>query len=82
MHKRDIVVAMLAPRAREAVTWKLANEPRAVRRLAKKLDRETAGGVRCAYEAGPCGYVVLHPRPMSRLGSGRSISEPPPTRRH
>lgn len=58
VHKKDIVVAMLAPGAREAVTWKLVNEPRAVRRLAKKLDRQAAGEVRCAYEAGPCGYVV------------------------
>ncbi len=55
VHKKDIVVAMLAPGGKEAVTWKLANEPRAVRRLAKKLGREAQGEVRSAYEAGPCG---------------------------
>ncbi|MGH9379150.1 MAG: hypothetical protein ACRD2Z_00845, partial [Thermoanaerobaculia bacterium] len=51
VHKKDIVVAMLAPGVQAAATWKLANEPRAVRRLARKLKRETAGEVRSAYEA-------------------------------
>lgn len=60
VHKKDVVVAMLRPgmRTQEAVIWKVANEPRAVRRLAKKLLRESEGAVRCAYEAGPCGYVL------------------------
>lgn len=57
-HKKDIVVAMLLPGATEAETWTLANEPRAVRRLAKKLKREAPGAIRSAYEAGPCGYVL------------------------
>lgn len=58
VHKKDIVVAMLAPGAVEAVTWTVANEPRAVRRLAKKLKRQAPGAIRSAYEAGPCGYVL------------------------
>lgn len=60
VHKKDVVVAMLRPgmQAKEAVTWKVANEPRAVRRLAKKLLREGEGAVRSAYEAGPCGYAL------------------------
>lgn len=58
VHKKDIVVAMLLPDAGEAVTWTVANEPRAVRRLAKKLKRQARGGIRSAYEAGPCGYVL------------------------
>jgi len=44
---------------REFVEWTVANEPRAVRRLARKLVREAKGGeVRCCYEAGPCGYAL------------------------
>lgn len=36
----------------------MANEPAAVRRLAKKLQREAPGEVRCCYEAGPCVYAL------------------------
>jgi len=58
VHKKDIVVAMLLPAAREVETWAVANEPRAVRRLARKLKREAPGIIRSVYEAGPCGYVL------------------------
>jgi transposase len=57
-HKKAINVAMLLPGQREPVEWQVANEPAAVRRLARKLEREAPGEVRCCYEAGPCGYVL------------------------
>ena len=57
-HKKAINVAMLLPGARQPVEWQVANEPGAIRRLAKKLGREAAGEVRCCYEAGPCGYAL------------------------
>lgn len=57
-HKKAINVAMLLPGQSEPVEWQLANEPAAIRRLAKKLQREAPGEVRCCYEAGPCGYVL------------------------
>lgn len=57
-HKQAINVAMLLPGQNQPVEWKLANEPAAIRRLAKKLQREAPGEVRCCYEAGPCGYVL------------------------
>jgi len=57
-HKKAINVAMLLPGQNEPVEWQLANEPAAIRRLAKKLQREAPGEVRCCYEAGPCGYVL------------------------
>jgi transposase len=40
------------------VTWQLANEPAAVRRLVRKLEREATGPVHVFYEAGPCGYAL------------------------
>src|SRR5437773_10557308 len=40
------------------VTWTVPNEPNAVRRLVRKLEREAPGAVRCCYEAGPCGYAL------------------------
>ena len=57
-HKKAINVAMLLPGARQPVEWQVANEPAAIRRLAKKLAREAPGEVRCCYEAGPCGYAL------------------------
>ena len=55
-HKKDIYVAMLVGHERVPVTWQLANEPNALRRLVRKLEREAP--VRCCYEAGPCGYAL------------------------
>ena len=58
VHKKDIFVALLPPGGNEPVEWKLRNEPRAVRRLARRLRREAHGELRCVYEAGPCGYAL------------------------
>ena len=57
-HKKDLFVAMLIGTEKTPVTWQLANEPRAVHRLVRKLERETAGPIRVFYEAGPCGYAL------------------------
>jgi transposase len=57
-HKKDLFVAMLIGNEKTPVTWQLANEPRAVHRLVRKLERETPGPVRVFYEAGPCGYAL------------------------
>ena len=57
-HKKDLFMAMLIGRQATAVSWKTPNEPSAVRRLLKKLEREAPGPVRVFYEAGPCGYAL------------------------
>ncbi len=57
-HKKDLFIAMLIGRERTPVTWQVANEPQAIRRLVRKLEREAPGPVRCCYEAGPCGYAL------------------------
>ena len=57
-HKRSISVAQLLPGRRQAVEWEVPNERAAVKRLARKLEREASGEVRCCYEAGPCGYTL------------------------
>jgi len=57
-HKKDLFVAMLIGNEPKPVTWQLANEPSAVRRLVRKLKREARGPVRVFYEAGPCGYAL------------------------
>ena len=57
-HKKDLFVAMLIGNATAPVTWQLANERQAVRRLVRKLEREAPGPVHIFYEAGPCGYAL------------------------
>lgn len=58
-HKKAINVAVRLPHQREFLEWTVANEPRALRRLARRLVREAKSGeVRCCYEAGVCGYSV------------------------
>jgi transposase len=57
-HKDTIAVAMLSPEQSKPLEWTIVNEPGAVRRLARRLQREAGGEVRCCYEAGPCGYVL------------------------
>lgn len=66
VHKQDIVVAMLAGSPGGLVEWRVANEPSAVRRLAKKLQREGRVPIHCVYEAGPCGYALQ--RQLQQLG--------------
>src|SRR3954470_159228 len=57
---------MLIGDAVNPVTWQLANEPQAVRRLVRRLEREAPGPVRVFYEAGPCGYALQRQVTTSR----------------
>ena len=66
-HKKDPFVAMLSVQEKAPVTWQLANEPTAVRRLVRKLEREASGPVHVFYEAGPCGYALQRQLMTSRL---------------
>ena len=66
-HKKDLFIAMLMGTKRKPVTWQLANEPRAVRRLVRKLEREAPGPVQVFYEAGPCGYALQRQMTTSRV---------------
>jgi transposase len=66
-HKKDLFVAMLIGQEKPPVTWQLANEPHAVRRLVRKLEREAPGAVRACYEAGPCGYALQRQMTTARV---------------
>jgi transposase len=66
-HKKDLFVAMLVDDARVPVTWQVANEPQAVRRLVRKLEREAPGAVRVCYEAGPGGYALQRQLTTARV---------------
>ena len=54
-HKKNLFLAMLTGDRPTPVTWQVPNEPQAVRRLVRKLEREAPGPVRVCYEAGACG---------------------------
>src|SRR5215207_6764543 len=66
-HKKDLFIAMLIGQQNTPVTWQLANEPQAVRRLVRRLEREAPGPVSVFYEAGPCGYALQRQVMTSRV---------------
>jgi transposase len=66
-HKNDLFIAMLIGDQPTPVTWTVANEPTAVRRLVRQLEREALGPVRCCYEAGPGGYALQRQVTTSRV---------------
>src|SRR6266498_5190980 len=66
-HKKDLFIAMLIGNQTTPVTWQLANEPNAVRRLVKKLEREAPGPVQVCDEAGPCGYALQRQMTTARV---------------
>jgi len=66
VHKKDIHVALVVGADRTMVTWPVANQPDAIRRLVRKLERVAPGRIRCCYEAGPCGYAL-----QRQLSGGR-----------
>ena len=66
VHKATISVALLQPGQNTPLEWKIANEPAAVQRFIRKLEREAEGSLQCCYEAGPTGFV-LH-RQMDAAG--------------
>lgn len=74
VHKEQIAVAVLIPGREATEEWTVAHEPRAVRRLARKLQREASGAVECAYEAGACGYALQ--RQLQGEGVGCEVVAP------
>jgi transposase len=66
-HKKDLFMALLVGDQTTPVTWTTPNEPRTVRRLVNKLEREAPGAVRVFYEAGPCGYALQRQMTTARV---------------
>ncbi len=72
VHKSSIAIALLRPGQSAPLEWQVANEPGAVHRLIRKLEREDA--VQCCYEAGPTGYVLK--RLLDRAGISCQVIAP------
>jgi transposase len=66
-HKKDLFIAMLVGQQKSPVTWQLTNEPNAVRRLVRKLERNAPGPVSVFYEAGQFGYALQRQLTTSRV---------------
>jgi transposase len=66
-HKKDLFLAMLVGDQPAPVTWQMPNEPNAVGRLVRRLEREAPDGVRCCYEAGPGGYALQRQLTTARV---------------
>jgi transposase len=56
--KKKHVAAILNGDTGELRERAIINEPRTIRRFARRLVREAAGQVRVCYEAGPCGFAL------------------------
>ncbi len=66
-HKKDLFIAMLKGTEGTPLTWTVPNEPPAIRRLVRKLEREAPGPVQACYEAGPCGYALQRQLTTDRM---------------
>ena len=58
VHARTIEVSVLRGGTKDREEWRLENEERAVRALARRLRHEGGGAVVCCYEAGPTGFAL------------------------
>jgi transposase len=66
-HKKDLYIAMQGPKDRAEQRWQIANEPKAVKGLLRKLEREAPGAIHVFYEAGPCGYALQRQLTTARV---------------
>lgn len=66
-HKKELFLARLIGDERTPVTWHVPNEPQAIRRVVRTLEREAPGPVVICYEAGPCGYALYRQMTTPRV---------------
>ena len=58
VHAASVHVALLLPGEDSALEWRLANEDKAIQRLARRLREKSPGELLACYEAGPTGYAL------------------------
>ena len=72
VHKETIAVAVAEPGRQEPRSeGEIANRPKSVEKLVRRLSERFGGGVlQFVYEAGPCGYGLYH----QLAGTGHILS--------
>jgi len=66
-HARELHLAMLRADGSAPSEWTSPNEPRAIARLRRRLEREAPGLIECCYEAGPTGYALQRQLSVGRV---------------
>jgi transposase len=66
-HARDLHLAVLLGNASQPTVWISPNEPRAIERLRRQLERDAPGAIECCYEAGPTGYTLQRRLTTARI---------------
>lgn len=72
VHADSIAVAKYVGSATKGEHWEMPNDPKKIRRKMTELRKE--GDLRCAYEAGPCGYELY--RQLTEMGIECAVIAP------
>jgi transposase len=72
VHAATIAVGLLEPGAAKPEVWEIANDPATIRKTVQRLKKGRQ--LRCCYEAGPCGYVLL--RQLAAMGVACDVIAP------
>jgi transposase len=73
VHQRSIAMAELGADAEGPVVREIPNDPKLVRRTFQRLKKESPG-LRCCYEAGPCGFELE--RLLGQMGIACEVIAP------
>jgi transposase len=73
-HKKQHQVAWVHPETGEIQEFSVANTPREIKHLVKKIRKQTPGEIHVCYEAGVCGFVLQ--RQLQKLGCMAKVIAP------
>lgn len=57
-HKNEHAVSMLIPWEDEPIEWKVANVPKEIRKMVRRIGSLSGDAALICYEAGPCGFAL------------------------
>jgi len=72
VHADSIAIAKYVGSEAKGEIWEMPNDPKKIRRKMTELRKE--GEIRCAYEAGPCGYELY--RQLTEMGIDCAVIAP------
>jgi transposase len=73
-HKKQHQVAWVHPETGEIREFSVANTPREIERMVKKIRKQAPGEIHVCYEAGVCGFVLQ--RQLQKLGCVAQVIAP------